>query len=375
MSPSFRRWLPGLFLASAVLLHAGGIRVERLPMGGRQPATATAPDGSQQVVFLTGEPKASDVQFQRREVGHPRFSEAVRVSEPNGLAIALGTIRGPQIAVGGDGVIHVAWNGGANARETNGSTPLFHTRSTDGGRHFEPARNRMGDTRMLDGGAAVAADRDGTVAVVWHGFPATGPAEERVRGVFAAVSTNAGSAFTAPIRLDGNPMGACGCCALAAAFRPTGELRVAFRSAATPMDRDLRLLEGRLEAAPWNSTLLEAWRIGLCPMSSLRVQPQADGGWMAWEAGDRVTFADAGGTVRFRSPKGVTARHPRVARNPAGDVLCVWTEDTGWARGGRIRWHRLDAHGLGMEDGGRDDLAEWNFAAAVPDPDGFTVLY
>ncbi len=91
-------------------------------------------------------------------------------SQP-GSAIAIGTIRGGQVAVGRGGRIHVAWNGSNGARPKNpaGGTPMLYTRSEPGGKTFEPQRNLMQRTSALDGGGTIAADRDGNVYVAWHG--------------------------------------------------------------------------------------------------------------------------------------------------------------------------------------------------------------
>jgi hypothetical protein len=63
--------------------------------------------------------------------------------------------------------------------------------------------------------------------------------------------------------------------------------------------------------------------------------------------------------------------------NARGEVLLVWTEGTAWAKGGSMAWQVFNADGsVSSINGTRADLAVWNFAAAVPRPDGgFTILY
>jgi hypothetical protein len=189
--------------------------------------------------------------------------------------------------------------------------------------------------------------------------------------VYLAVSKDNGAHFDAPVRADADDLGACGCCGLAAGFTPTGSLRVLYRSAATGMDRDIRLLEGNPGSLPWTGRRLDPWRIGACPMSSLETSSAG----LAWEAGDRARFADAEGKVRFESTQGSAAHHPRSAARKDGEMLSLWTEETGWAHGGKVRWRRTAADGRLLGEGVRDDLPAWGFAAVVAGESGFTVLY
>ena len=55
----------------------------------------------------------------------------------------------------------------------------------------------------------------------------------------------------------------------------------------------------------------------------------------------------------------------------------MWTEGTGWARGGSLAWRVFGPDGRALEEsGGRADLPAWSFGAAVAQSDGaFTVFY
>jgi hypothetical protein len=65
--------------------------------------------------------------------------------------------------------------------------------------------------------------------------------------------------------------------------------------------------------------------------------------------------------------------------NAAGKMLLVWTEGTGWARGGALAWQGFDRDGRpSPEQRGRRDgaIPVWGLAAAVAKWDGgFTVLH
>ena len=143
------------------------------------------------VVYLKGDPYASDVFYVRRE--HGVFSKPIRVNSRQGSAIAVGTVRGAQIALGKGGRVHVAWNGSSKAEvRPGGGAPMVYTRLNEAASGFEPERNLMNCTGDLDGGGSVAADAEGNVYVVWHAHPLTVEANEQSRAVFVAKSTDDG---------------------------------------------------------------------------------------------------------------------------------------------------------------------------------------
>src|SRR5208283_4624222 len=101
----------------------------------------------------------------RREAGKENFSEPIRVNSEPGSAIATGTIRGAQIALGKNNRVHVAWNGSGKAmpQSFNKTNPMLYTRLDEAGQAFEPQRNLMQQTFNLDGGGALGADETGNV--------------------------------------------------------------------------------------------------------------------------------------------------------------------------------------------------------------------
>ena len=63
------------------------------------------------MVYLAGPPAASNVYYVRSSDGGRTFTSQIRVNSQEGSAIAIGTVRGAQIAVGRNGRMHVACNG------------------------------------------------------------------------------------------------------------------------------------------------------------------------------------------------------------------------------------------------------------------------
>ena len=111
---------PALTAAAFVFLIAIGCRplqaqspavtLRRVPEGGLQPQVAATADGTTHLVYFLGEPRHGDLFYVRSADGGTTFSRPVRVNSTPGSAIATGTIRGAQIAVGTGGRVHLAWN-------------------------------------------------------------------------------------------------------------------------------------------------------------------------------------------------------------------------------------------------------------------------
>src|SRR5262249_45282386 len=95
------------------------MRVIETPDGGIQPQAAIDDQGVIHLIYFQGDPSGGDLFYRRLELGAERFSQPVRVNSQAGSAIAIGTIRGGQIALGKGGRIHVAWNGATGAQPKN----------------------------------------------------------------------------------------------------------------------------------------------------------------------------------------------------------------------------------------------------------------
>src|SRR5207247_202376 len=181
----WRRISSSLFLLAAV---AGGLqpgeagspeqlRFIRVPNGGIQPQAATDEKGTIHLVYFSGDPMLGDLFYVRSTDKGATFSQPRRVNSQPGSAVAAGTIRGGQIAIGKSGRIHVAWNGSNIARPEGPlnpeagkrGAPMLYARLDETGNAFEPQRNLMQRSFGLDGGGSVAADRRGNVYVAWHG--------------------------------------------------------------------------------------------------------------------------------------------------------------------------------------------------------------
>src|SRR5262249_53301564 len=154
-----RRWtLAAVALVANVADGEGppAINQMRVPGGGLQPQAVVAGE-TVHVVYFAGEPQAGDVFWVRAKGASGTFGDPVRVNSLPGTATAVGTIRGPHLALGRGGRLHVTWIGAGRAEPT----PLWYARLDDAGESFEPQRNLITQHFGLDAGASVAADGQG----------------------------------------------------------------------------------------------------------------------------------------------------------------------------------------------------------------------
>jgi len=368
--------LPGVFA------EPPAVEVRRLPPGAVQPVAITEAGGDVHLVWLQGEPKAADVYYQKLPGGRTNGSAPIRVNHQPGSAIAIGTIRGAQIAIGRQGRIHLAWNGSSAVQSpANAGVALWYTHGDETGRAFEPERNLMGKTVALDGGASVAADPDGRVYVVWHAAPDADHHAETARRVFLARSTDDGKTFAAE-RPVSPPNGACGCCGLRSATDRSGNLLVLYRSAPAVDQRDMTLLVSRDQGTTFLPVLTDPWPTGQCPMSSAACVAGPAGVGLAWETKGQVFGSFGTPAAKAFTPAIVIAptrgsKHPALASNAAGESLAVWSEGTGWQKGGQVAWRSLDTAGrLVGETTIAPGLPVWSSPAAFARDDGrFVVLF
>src|SRR5437870_10392303 len=105
----------------------------RTPHRGSQPRVAVDAKGVLHLIYFKGSPEAGDIFYVRRDPGATSFSRPLRVNTVPGSAVAIGSVRGAQLAVGKGGRVHVAWLGSAKARPRGpaDATPMLYTRLND----------------------------------------------------------------------------------------------------------------------------------------------------------------------------------------------------------------------------------------------------
>lgn len=358
------------------------VEFARLPQGGVQPQIAIQPDGTVHLVWLAGDPRAADVMYRLIDRREGSSSAPIRVNSQPGSAIAIGTVRGAQLACGRKGQIHVVWNGSASALpKAAKGVPLLYARTTEGGMSFTEQQNLAGRTGDLDGGATVAADADGRVFVLWHGHLPEAAVGEMGRSVFLALSQNDGRTF-APERSIGDTSGACGCCGMSAGVASDGRIYALYRSARGGLHRELSLITSQDHGASFGVSALQDWETPNCPMTTSRVVAGSADEVLTWETRGEIYAqwlphrGEPARPVKTVSTK-KGSKHPSAAVNGRGETCITWTEGTGWQRGGKLSWQVFDAVGTPMSDAGTmTGIEPWNFAACYAKPDGtFVVVY
>lgn len=377
-----------LMLLLMAVGFAGEVRLLRVPEGGIQPSVAVDPRGGWDLLYYGGDPKNGDLFFVRSADGGKTFSRPLRVNSQPGSALALGTIRGGQMALGAKGRVHVAWNGSGvalplgpvNPEAGTAGSPMLYTRMNDQGTGFEPQRNVMLKTFGLDGGGTLAADAEGNVFVAWHGKLEGAAKGEAGRQVWIARSRDSGKTFAPEEAAWARPTGACGCCGMAMFAAANGNLFALYRSATEDVHRDIYVLASKDHGRSFDGSLVQKWEINACPMSSMSFTEAGGATYAAWETGGQVFY----GRVAGAAVEGIVAapgeakgrKHPRIAVNSRGEVLLAWTEGTGWQRGGSVAWQVFDARGKAMgEKGSAEGVPVWSFAGVAVDGSGFAVVY
>ena len=356
------------------------VTLVRTPHGGIQPQAAVDRQGVVHLIYYKGEAGGGDIFYVRQQPGQETFSKSIQVNTQPRSAMAAGTIRGAQLAVGRDGRAHVAWNGHPPKPGDYMQAPMLYTHLNDAGTAFEPERDVITFARGLDGGGSVAADNQGNVYVFWHAPKPGNTNGEAGRAVFVAHSTDDGKTFARETLTTSEPTGACGCCGMKSFADSEGNVFAFYRSASEMVNRDETLLLSRNRGADFEIAYQHSWKVATCPMSSAFLSETKAGVLAAAETHGRVFFvrvdAKTGKVSEPVSPTG-QRKHPVVVGNAAGEALLAWTEGTAWGKGGAVGWQLYDAAGNPTSEKGQaDGVPVWSLVTAFTRPEGsFVIVY
>jgi hypothetical protein len=377
--------LIGIIAFSARVVAAERVIVHRLPAGAAQPQVVVDGRGAVHLIYLSGDPAQADIFYTRSTDQGTTWSEAIRVNSGRGSAIAIGTVRGPHLALGRDGIVHVAWMG-SSAAEPRGpgkASPMLYARMASGTSGFEPQRNLIVAHPGLDGGASVAADQNGNVFVAWHA-PQQMPGNEQDRRVWVARSTDDGKSFAPEVPVSPASTGGCGCCGMRISCAD-GKLIALYRGASEMVNRGMyRIVAGEDLTQP-QVEQIAPMKIGVCVMSTAALSPTSTGVLAAWETKDDVFWSKWESAKSGEAPVHAlptrsrsSRKHPAIASSLSGQVLLAWAEGTSWNKGGSVGWQLFDHEGKAVPgaDGRAEGLPVWGSPAIFARSNGdFVVLY
>lgn len=372
-----------LTLAAAVLIAAHApaqVTLVKAPEGTIQPKALVDAAGTTHLLSYRGSARGGDLMYATKPAGAAAFGDGVRVNSAADSAIAIGTIRGGQFALGKGGVVHVVWNGSPTKKQE--MAPLFYARSKSDGSGFAEQRAMSGGW-IMDGGGAVAADASGNVFVFYHGGNPDRRDEDN-RRVLVRISHDAGATFEPEQLISPEGLGVCGCCAMQAFADASGHVFVIYRTTSDGgARRDIATMHSADHGRTWTHDVASRWKIAACPMSSMSIAQAGTRVLMAWEKEGQIFIGEwdaaAGKLGRIMEMPGAPAgrKHPVITSDSGGRALVAWTEGTGWSKGGSVAWQMLDGELKPAGDHGREGgVAVWSFVAPVPAAGGgFVVLH
>lgn len=344
---------------------SGAVRRVEVPGGGVSPDAAVSPSGA---VFLAFGKNQSAFLTVSRDGGRT-FTPPKQLNASSNKVL-VGHERGPKIAIGRDGSIHVVWVDEKNTR-------VEYTRSDSEGTSFSPPQNLRDPGADVDE-ATIAADDSGNVLVTWLDSRGPSDAENPVSlPVFYVESRDDGKTFSPNLLLRTEPpIRACSCCAHETKALSSGEFALAFRGAYHNV-RDLFMARIKLGKGEPQVTVHrvkdQGWHFEGCPMSGPFLDRAATPAplWAAWMSDGRVYYAQSSDNGRefgdaltnglSREPP---TNHPIVLANDRGQILFAWEA------GGDIHWQVSDRTGKVLDSGDAGVLTEKSKASGFVDRDG-----
>jgi hypothetical protein len=256
------------------------------------------------------------------------FSSPVKVNSSGKVCLTMGE-RGPKLALGRDGSIHVVWG---DRWSPGAKCYVRYARSIDGGKSFEGAK-QISPMPGVDG-PTIAADGEGNVLVFWHVFDP--PQQEVPNGhwMYLSRSTDNGATFAAAerVKVSGIKDLACSMCSMRARIGRDGNVYLVFRSAENNI-RDFYVLrspksENRFTPIRVNQ---DNWELKECPMCGPELALDQEGQAVcAFMSRHRVYWAVlAGGDSAFKLHVATPAHeedeiYPTAVANRKGEVLFLW---------------------------------------------------
>jgi hypothetical protein len=344
-----------LALVCAQAVAAPEVRVVEIPGGGGVPDAETGADGTIHLVWV----KADDVWYAKSTDDGRTFSEPLRVNSESGTAHPPNMFRGPDVAVGRNGMVHVIWyNNAFQRKRPKDEWGVSYARLEAKASAFTPTRNL---NHLPSDGYSLAADEGGKVAVIYMAGK-----------VNLLTSQDDGETFAAPREIDAADP--CECCASRATFGASGSLLAFYRDKAKNV-RDMFVISGPVTANDFTRTRLSStpWAIAGCPMTGESLTRAGAGFIAAWETKGRVGFARL-------DAKGTPISEPEIEVAPMGKFPIALANEDGfvcvsWKEGSELNFRFFDRDNRPLGEPGSVPASSGDRHAGVVARSGDFVLF
>jgi hypothetical protein len=300
---------------------ANEVRIVHTPNGGEVPDAEVDTRGAIHIAFVKGE----DAYYAKSDNGGKSFSQPLRINSQPGTVHPANMFRGPDLALGQNGRVHVIWYVNAYQRKLpQDQWGVFCS-------HLDPGEKAFAQEVNLNhkpsDNYSLAADDQGHVAVVWMAGK-----------LFVTESSDNGGSFRTQEISIADP---CECCASRALFSKDGTLTIAYRDKAENI-RDMHVITRTGSGADFQKHRLSStpWRINACTMTGTFLSNQAAQTVAAWETMGDVFYARIG--ARDKAPKEIKVvnrgKWPVALMSADGTVL------VSWKAGSSLSWQRFDSN-------------------------------
>lgn len=353
------------------------IDVSRTPDEGIQPMMVTDDEGIIHLVYfkeLSPETGNGHIYYRFYTNDSKQWSEAVQISSTPFQQ--QGSIARASMAIDASGRAHVTWL-------KSHPYEFMYSRSNPQRSKYEPERSMIKQHIADVEAAASIATYKNSVSLTWH---AGDQMTEDSRTVYMITSTNGGETFQEEKQIGNDKLGACGCCGLAAKYKPDGKFMVAYRTAINRKGRHMQLLTtDSSDAYTSNTQLLSEWNLEACPVSTNDFSHNDNSGenWLVYENEGKIyqhnTDKAQVTPTLVRAPTSATRqKHPAIAINQAGNRLIAWGEGAGFVQGGILQMQLFDKENnlLSTDETVAIEIPNFSMPAVAPKQDGsFLLLY
>ena len=299
------------------------VRVVSTPGGGQVPDAEIDQLGTVHVAYVSGQ----DAYYARSGDSGQTFSAPLRINSEPGSVHPPNMYRGPDLAIGAAGRVHIIWYANAYQRKLpQDQWGVFYSK-------VDPAQPAFAASQNLNhkpsDNYSLAADGKGNVAVVWMAGK-----------VFVNRSRDNGDTFG-----EAEPIQAadpCECCASRAFLTKDATLCIAYREKANNL-RDMHLLTRSDNQTTFARQRISStpWPVNACPMTGTFLSGAKNGLVMAWETKGQVFYSRVDSTRDLLPPTEIKAasrgKWPLALAAPDGSVLVSWKD------GSNLFWQLHDA--------------------------------